>query len=65
MEACSFQKGKGGGVDLREKGGVAGQLIGVKEGKTMFRMYYMREESIFIKLKEKHCSMKSSKLMLS
>ena len=45
-----FRKEKEG-EDLRGKGGAVGQLRGMKGGETMFRMYYMREESIFIKRK--------------
>ena len=48
LEDCSFQKGNRGVVDLGE-GGYLGQLGGVQRGKTMVRMYCMREESIFNK----------------
>jgi hypothetical protein len=47
LEACSFLKGNGGrGVDLGKRES-RWEMRGTEGRETVFRMYCMREESIF------------------
>lgn len=48
LEVCLFLKVNGGRVDLKERGAV-GDLGEVEGGKTVVRIYYIKEESIFNK----------------
>lgn len=48
MEACTFLKRDGGGMDLKEKRGESG-LKEMDGSKTVVRMYSMSLESIFNK----------------
>lgn len=48
LEVCLFLKVNGGRVDLKERGAV-GDLREVEGGKTVVRIYYIKEESIFNK----------------
>lgn len=47
LEAWSFLKGDGRGVDLEEKKDPGVWIGGVKDLETEGGMYYMREEQIF------------------